>query len=693
MSPRLRASSRASTSRPRSPVCAIVVPGSILRGGTETTFFPTRQLRMMPPPSFVTSTSSSVTRFEPSTMTMLPRSGSEGREGAGCAARWCARGSRARAYQRVRTLYAPSDPGGNRVQKNPLCSERAGPTHPIPGRPRARSHHDSDALPSRRLLIPPQCGIACLRGTQHMESRREGAQERTLAAFSGREVADVTSLLRERAGSVALAVVLAGLLRPPVAAHAAWPQTPPNDPAFAPCENAATFTPNCYSDPGADQWDMFGPLSDAQYPCPAPILQHPDGGLPCWAVAAFDPNHMSGVDFTGAWARGNVGRDDILIAYMEGGVNYSSNSIKDALDHEWLNKGELPCPQRADGTTLAWPNCYDLDGNGRLDIRDYVHDARVNPSCPAGVASDTPVGQGGGLAIDVEGTSRNCVSSGQHPYLNAVNVQGTRTPYLSPEDLIAVFGHCRMQSGQIAQCPPGGRFDNDGNGYPNDINGWNSDRNNNDPQTEDMAYNHAPGLHSLLVGVPDNGYAGVGLCPRCRVVPIKTGAEALGRSDKWAAGLLYAADIGVTAVSSVVVNYTYSRFVQDAINYAYDHGVVMSLDSNDFDSMDHTDGMLWDHALPGNSAAMDLTGSSTSWFRSRSNITSYGTHNVFSGGEYTTSGATPFQAGILAMVQSAALNLRDSGLVPGFDRLTPNEIKQVLMYTAQAIIPTGLPPH
>ncbi len=490
-----------------------------------------------------------------------------------------------------------------------------------------------------------------------------------------------------------LAILLVGLVMPPVAAHAAWPQTPPNDPGFAPCENAATFTPNCYSDPGADQWDMFGPLSDAQYPCPFPVVTHPDGGLPCWAVAAFDPDHMSGVDFTGAWAQGNVGRDDILIAYMEGGVNYSSDAIKDALDNEWLNKGELPCPERADGTSLAWPNCYDLDGNGRVDIRDYVHDPRVNPSCPAGVASDTPVARGGGLAIDVEGTSRNCVSSGQHQYLNAVHVQGTRTPYLSPEDLIAVFGHCRIQKGRIGQCLPGGRFDNDGNGYPNDINGWNSDRNNNDPQTEDMAYGHAPGLHSLLVGVPDNGYAGVGLCPRCRVVPVKTGAEALGRSDKWAEGLLYAADIGVTAVSSVVVNYTYSRFIQDAIDYAYDHGVVMSLDSNDFDSMDHTDGMLWDHALPGNSAAMDLTGSSTSWFRSRSNVTSYGTHNVFSGGEYTTSGATPFQAGILAMVQSAALNLRDSGRLPGFDRLTPNEIKQVLMDTAQAIIPNGLPPQ
>ena len=140
MSPRLRASSRERTSRPRSPVCAIVVPGSILRGGTETTFFPTRQLRMMPPPSFVTSTSSSVTRFEPSTMTMLPRSGSEGQEGAGCAARWCARGSRARAYQGVRKPYAPSDPERNGFGKrwSAATTEHARRSH-RERRPRGRA--------------------------------------------------------------------------------------------------------------------------------------------------------------------------------------------------------------------------------------------------------------------------------------------------------------------------------------------------------------------------------------------------------------------------------------------------------------------------------------------------------------------------------------------------------------------------
>jgi len=497
-----------------------------------------------------------------------------------------------------------------------------------------------------------------------------------------------------RVGIVATVVLVLGFLVPaPLVAHATWPQTPPNDPEFAPCENAATFNSNCYLTGGAsyDQFDMFGALSDSQYPCPNG--PHPDSGLPCWATSAFDPNHMAGANFTGAWTNAsgsNVGRDDVLVAYIEGGVNYSADNVKDSLDNQWLNKGELPCPLRAGGSSsLPWPDCYDLDGNGRLDLRDYIHDPRVNPPCPAGVSSDTPVAQGGGLAVDVEGTSRNCLANGQHEYLNAVNVAGHRTPYLSPEDLIAVFGHCQVSRGQLVQCPPGGRFDNDGSGYPNDIAGWNFERNNNDPQTEDLAYGHAPGNNTLVAGVANNNYAGVGLCPTCRIVNIKQGAECLGRSDKEAESILYAADIGATAISSVVVDYTYSKFIQDAINYAYNKGVLLSLDSNDFDSMDHTDGMLWDHVIPGNSAAMDAEGEATHWFRSRSNVTSYGTHNIFSGGEYTTSGATPFNASVLAMTQSAALNARDRGIIP--KRLTPNEIKQVLMDTAQAIIPNDVP--
>ena len=148
--------------------------------------------------------------------------------------------------------------------------------------------------------------------------------------------------MTRRIGVLVPVVLLLALILPsPLVAHATWPQAPPNDPEFAPCENAATFVTDCYVTGGAnhDQFDVFGALSDSQYPCPNG-LPHPDGGLPCWAASAFDPNHMAGANFTGAWTNAsgpNIGRNDVLVAYIEGGVNYSADNVKDSLDNQWLN--------------------------------------------------------------------------------------------------------------------------------------------------------------------------------------------------------------------------------------------------------------------------------------------------------------------------------------------------------------------
>jgi hypothetical protein len=446
----------------------------------------------------------------------------------------------------------------------------------------------------------------------------------------------------------------------------------PNDPDFAPCESQDPVT-GCTDN---EQWNLYGRLTGNTCLAPGGTVAnrpHPDGGLPCWARNARDPEHASGVNMTGAWAQGNLGRPDVLIAYIEGGVNYSNDGVKDALDNIYLNKGELPYPEGRDGKSAG---TYDFDGNGHFDIRDYAQDPRVNPPCPAGKQP---------FVSEEEGTTRGCVNGGQHQYLNKVDIGGAQTAYLSPEDLIAVFGHCEITSGQLGACPPGGRFDNDGNGYPNDVSGWNTQRNTNDPQTDDSAYSHAPGLIGDLVGRANNHYAGVGVCRRCEVLPIKQGAEAVGRDDQWAPALLYAVDAGADVVSSVVVSYTYSSFAREAVNYANSKGVLLSFDSNDFDSMDHTDGMLYDHVLPGNSLTQDAPGPDTQTFRARSNVTSYGTHNIFSGEGNSTSGATPFQAGMLAMVQSAALNARAQGIIPR--RLSPDEVKQVLMNTVSPVIP------
>ena len=452
----------------------------------------------------------------------------------------------------------------------------------------------------------------------------------------------------------------------------------PNDPGFARCELQDPVT-GCTD---SEQWNLYGPMDGlckapggAVFDQPRRSTQPSGGGLPCWARNASDPEGSSGINMTGAWAQGNLGRDEMLVAYMEGGVNYSSNDIKDGLNSVYLNKGELPYPQGWDGQDLGR---YDYDGNGRLDIRDYAKDPRVNPECPVAIPA-------GGEVIENEGTTRGCANTGGHNYIDSVNIAGPKTPYLSPHDLIVVFGKCRIVNHQTTDCAPGTKVDNDGNGYPNDVSGWNSYNNTNDPQTEDLDYNHAPSLISLIGAEANNNYGDVGVCRECRVLPVKTGAESVGKADNWAPGLTYAVDVGAKSVASVVVSYTYSSAAREAVEYAISKNVLLSFDSNDFDSMDHTDGHLYEQVFPGNSVIQDIGGKDVKTFRARSNVTSYGTHSVFSGGETTTSGATPFQAAFLGMVQSAAMDSVDNGDYPR--TLTPNEVRQVLMNTASPVVP------
>src|SRR3954452_23370351 len=258
---------------------------------------------------------------------------------------------------------------------------------------------------------------------------------------------------------VSILAALLTALAVPAIGQANDPVNQPNDPDFP------------------SQWNFKGPaegIDTATYPI------------------ARDPDNSMGIDFTGAWRQGNVGRPDILVAYIEGGVNYDSDGIKDALDNVFINRAELPRPEDADGHAQA----YDANGDGHFDLRDYINDPRVNPDCPAGTAPFA--------AVDVEGTSRSCVAGGRHEYLNQVHIGGKLTPYLSPEDLIVAFSDGK---------------DDDHNGYADDISGWKFDRNTNDPQYEDTTCGHAPGLIGDVAGVANNGYEGVGECRSCSIVP------------------------------------------------------------------------------------------------------------------------------------------------------------------------------
>jgi hypothetical protein len=247
-------------------------------------------------------------------------------------------------------------------------------------------------------------------------------------------------------------------------------------------------------------------------------------------------------------------------------------------------------------------------------------------------------------------------------------------PYLhggiTPEDLIVAFSDGR---------------DDDRNGYVDDISGWNFSRRNNDPQTEDSAYTHANNQMRRAVAEGDNAYAGVGICPRCTVIPVKAADEALVRPDRLAQSIYFSVDSGASVIVAVVAELGYTRLVKRALRYAWDKGVVVVMASNDFNSADHQSGMFWPRVWPGNALVADTTGlfeaglaPLTTGFRNRSNYTSFGPHSLFSmptnGG--TTSEATPTQGGVAALLAAYGRRAADEGRIER--PLEAGEIKQVL---------------
>ena len=131
-----------------------------------------------------------------------------------------------------------------------------------------------------------------------------------------------------------------------------------------------------------------------------------------------------------------------------------------------------------------------------------------------------------------------------------------------------------------------------------------------------------------------------------------------------------------------------------AVEYAYKHGVVIAWASNDFESADHTEGMRFPHVWPGNSIVSDQSnrnGTSlpsdlaASTFRSRSSLTSYGAHALFSvpTTDGSTSTAIPTTAGVAALVASAGEDAAAAKQIA--EPLDANEVFQVTRSTVGRI--------
>jgi hypothetical protein len=258
---------------------------------------------------------------------------------------------------------------------------------------------------------------------------------------------------------------------------------------------------------------------------------------------------------------------------------------------------------------------------------------------------------------------------------------------VDPEDIIVRFSN---------------GSDGDGNGYTDDISGWDFYDNQNDPATVDSKYAHSDNQMRQAAAEGDNANSGLGVCPRCMVLPIKAGAEALDRTDDLAEAWLYATDMDADVIASVTADLGYSTFMKQAENYAWNHGTVMAESSNDFNSTDHQGGMFHAHTLPGNGLVANTHGFPapfglpqnmlTTTYNARSGLTSWGTHNVFSasttGG--STSESTPTVSGAVALVIAYSKEVAGKGLIPA--PLSGDEAIQVVRDTADDIDSNPNPP-
>ena len=319
-----------------------------------------------------------------------------------------------------------------------------------------------------------------------------------------------------------------------------------------------------------------------------------------------------GISLDRAWQR-TTGRDDVVIAVLDSGIRWDYADLTRKL---YLNPGELPPPEGA--------GVHDANGDGVFDILDYATDSRVGDR------------NGNGL--------------------------------LDPEDLILVFSDC---------------VDDDGNGYPDDISGYDlfsGDHcgvgfGDNDPR-DDTEFGHGTGIAATAAAETNNGLRDAGVCPRCRVLPVRVGDSFVVDGNQFARGVVFAVRSGAAVIASALGAYNNPPAARRAVDLAWNSGTTIIASAADEYSYHHNYPSLYNHtiyvnAIRGNTRTM----SEASTFWGLNPCTNFGARvSVSMPAESCSSGATSRLAGVAGLLVSMA---RDEGL----DDLHAEEVYQLLRST------------
>jgi hypothetical protein len=363
---------------------------------------------------------------------------------------------------------------------------------------------------------------------------------------------------------------------------------------------------------------------------------------------------ISGFNASGAWKL-ERGRPGVAVAVLDTGIKWDRAGLRTQVR---LNRGELPKPSTLGACPAQGSDPYDCNGDGVFNVLDY-EGAGVSPT------------------------------AGPHG-----------SPQLDAEDLIATFGHDGV--------------DSDGNGFVDDVAGWDFFDNDNDPYDASSyfaASGHGSGRASEVAERGNDGEGGIGVCPHCQLLPIRTWDTFVSDGNTFAMGVLYATDNGASVIEGANGSLYHSAFAEHASQYAYDHGVVQTFSGDDLNTANHNYPANYGHAMliqgtapdtlglgedAGSEVAQSLAGLCdtvvlplelptgcpgtsvpvATYFRG-ANTTQYGGKSSISMEGATGSENTGKAAGSAALVVSSAL-----GHVPPIE-LRPDETREILEQTAE----------
>src|SRR5437660_2210788 len=354
-------------------------------------------------------------------------------------------------------------------------------------------------------------------------------------------------------------------------------------------------------------------------------------------ASANELNGVSGMSVEIAW-RLETGRPDVLIAVHDSGIMWNSAGDMSQLRRKLhLNAGELPAPNPVGGChPPVGGNPRDCNGDGVFNMPDYDGD----------------------------------------PAVTDVNNNGVT----DPEDLILLFSN---------------GVDDDGNGYVDDMCGYEFCEFDNDPFDE-VQYGHGTGEAEDSSAEANNG-GDLGACPNCMVMPVRVGDSFVADVNSFAQGVVFSVDSGAAVIQEALGTYNQSKFAQQAIDYAYAHGLPVMASAADEDAWHHVFPGPYVHAIMVNAIAdFGVPNEPNSWLFLNGCTNFGGNLQVSVSATSCSSEATGRSSGIAGLIVSAGRDAVDAHTLTS--PLTANEIRQVITRTADDINfdvpggPVGTPP-